>query len=360
MHEKLGEMAFNKELQVSLLSVSCVIIAVINTLCIVVIFNSKKLRRKPPTILIGNLIGTHMIQGICVLPLYIIRILNDSQNAVVCDGFWFTYMLTFYSATISVFLLSADRVLAVVLLNTYDKRVTQSNVLKVTFLAWTYIIGLCLLPFFKLQRSKALQNSVCNYLQPREWTIFMLCLNALLPYIFIVIGYVYVRITLKKLSTYFSANEAQNSGDQRERKRREKRSRRFKKRSKITKLTFLIVFTYGLTWSPSIIYYLAQHICLNCFSDDYYRSELKSIISFLMKYINFFDAIIAPVIYCYFHDDFRGEFRKIICRKLKNPADFLDSNGLSSNTFGGTFALAEVSSGTKIAKQNILACETIS
>ena len=336
-------MAFNKELQISLLSISCVIIAIINTLCIIVIVNSKKLRRKPPTILIGNLIGTHMIQGVCVLPLYIVRVLSSSQNTIVCDGFWFTYMLTFYSATISVFLLSVDRVLAVVLLKTYEKYVTKNNVIKVTVVAWTYVVGLCLLPFFKLQRSKALQHSVCTYLQPREWTIFMLCANALIPYIFIVIGYIYVRITLKRLSNYFTATEKQTQDDQRERKRREKRSRKFKKKSKITKLTFLIVFTYGLTWSPSIIYYLTQHICLDCFSDEYYKSELKSIFSFLMKYINFFDAIIAPVIYCYFHDEFRQEFRRVICRKQKTPIGYADSNGLSS-TYGGGFPMSEMPS----------------
>ena len=331
-------MAFNKELQISLLLISAVVIAVINILCIVVIAGSKKLRRKPPTVFIGNLIFTHMIQGICVLPLYTVRVSSDSQHVFVCDGFWFTYMLTFYSATLSVFLLSVDRFLAVILLNSYDKYVTKENVLKVTAVMWCYVIGLCTLPFFKLQRSKALQNSVCTYLQPREWTIFMLVTNALLPYIFIVISYVYVRLKLKRLSAYFTAaDKKEYPNGQRERKKQERRSRKFKKRSKITKLTFLIIFTYGLTWAPSIIYYLAQHLCPSCFSDKYYASKLKSVLSFLMKYINFFDAMVAPVLYCYFHDEFRHEFKRIICRTEKGIFSHSkgsvgsESNGFSSS-----------------------------
>ena len=347
-------MTFNKELQISLLAISCAIITIVNILCIVVIANSKKLRRKPPTVFIGNLIGTHMIQGICVLPLYTIRVSSDSEHVFICDGFWFTYMLTFYSATLSVFLLSVDRFLAVVLLNSYDKYVTKQNVVRVTVIMWCYVIALCTLPFFKLERSRALQNSMCTYLQPREWTIFMLIVNALLPYIFIVLSYVYVRLKLKKLSAYFTAAAEQrkdaNGNNQRDRKKQERRSRKFKKRSKITKLTFLIIFTYGLTWAPSIIYYLAQHLCPNCFSDSYYDSELKSILSFLMKYINFFDAMVAPVLYCYFHDEFRQEFKRVICRQQKGAATnsggtlASESNGFSLNVF----ALTETSSSTAV------------
>ncbi|XP_066930909.1 5-hydroxytryptamine receptor 1D-like [Clytia hemisphaerica] len=339
------EMTFNRELQISLLSISCVAIAVVNLVCIIVIVNSTKLRRKPPTILIGNLIGTHMIQGICVLPLYILRIKNPALVAI-CDGFYFTYMLTFYSATISVFLLSLDRVLAVILLNSYDKYVTMNNVIKVTVIAWSYIFALCLMPFFKLERSKALKHSICTYLQPRAWTIFMLTVNALIPYVFIVIGYVYVRVKLKKLSAYFAAAEVTKDGDQRERKKRERRTKKFKKRSKITKLTFLIVFTYGVTWAPSIIYYLVQHICTSCIPDKYYQSELKDILSFLMKYINFFDAMIAPVLYCYFHDEFRHEFKRIILRKEKtiSTSSFISDSNAVSTMSTNTFALKETTS----------------
>ena len=303
-------MAFIKELQISLLSMSCVVITVINILCIIVIADSKKLRRKPPTILIGNLIATHMIQGVCVIPFYIARLIGNSQNALVCDVFYFTYMLTFYSATSSVFLLSVDRVLAVALFSTYKRYVTRINVTRATFVTWTYVIVLCLLPFLKLQRSKALQNSECSYLQPREWTIFMLCANALIPYIFVIIGYVYVQITLTRLATYFEASINRDTGGHCEHMRHRKRSHSIKTTSK---LTFLVMFTYGLTWSPSICYYLAQHICLRCFPDEYYSSDLKNILSFLMKYLNFFDAIFAPVIYCYFHREFRREFQRIIC-----------------------------------------------
>lgn len=340
-------MVYNEEVQISLLTVSCLIITAINTTCIYVIYKSSKLRKKPPTILIGNLIGTHMIQGVCVLPLYIIRtanIANDVIQPYICAGFWFTYMLTFYSATVSVFLLSLDRVLAVRLLTKYETYVTSKNVLKTTILAWSYIVALCLLPFFGryMARSKALTFAKCHYLQQREWTIFMLIANALVPYLFIVVGYIYVHKKLRKLRNYFSDLEHKKgiSLDNVEQNRNEKRKRKFMFHSKITRLTFIVVLTYGITWFPTIIYYLLQHICLDCFSESYYKSDLKKFMSFLMKYINFFDAIIAPVIYCYFHDDFRMEFKRIVFQKTVKNYTTNESIGLSynNNMYSNTYA----------------------
>lgn len=339
-------MPYNKDIQIVLLSISCIIITIINTSCIYVIYKSNKLRRKAPTILIGNLIGTHMIQGICVLPLYIARTANvadDNVQPYVCAGFWFTYMLTFYGATISVFLLSLDRVLAVRLLTKYDTYVTSKNVLRATLLAWSYILVLCLLPFFGkfMTVSKALSFSKCKYLQPSEWTIFMLIGNALVPYAFIVVGYIYVHKKLRTLSKYFADLEGTRGIplDQKEQKRNEKRKRKFLFQNKITRLTFIVVLTYGLTWFPTIIYYLLQHICVDCFTQKYYQSDLKRFLSFLMKYINFFDAIVAPVIYCYFHDEFRMEFKRIICRK-KVRLPTIESNGISynNNIYSNTYA----------------------
>lgn len=323
---------------VVLLSISSVLVTLINMLCIYVIFHSNKLLKKPPTILITNLIGTHMIQGVFVIPTYALRKANIdaglSVEKFLCDSFRFTYMLTFYLATISVLLLSVDRLLAVKLLNRYDKTVTRKRAAIVTIVAWIYIFLLCILPFIPFKRSTALAKSKCSYNHPSEWTIFMLLVNSLIPYIIVIICYKQVEKKLSSLHEYFVKTTITDSGDEipSVKRKREREQRKTSYNTKITKLTFLIILSYGITWAPSIIYFLCQHIFPGMFHEDYYGSKTERRLSFLMKYINFFDAIGAPVLYCYYHDEFKLEFKRIVLkRKIVHFTTMESSNHDNNN-----------------------------
>lgn len=74
---------------------------------------------------------------------------------------------------------------------------------------------------------------------------------------------------------------------------------------KLTWLTVKICLTYGITWLPSIIYYSIVTIAPDTFTDEFYVSDTEALITFFIKYITFFDAILAPVIYCRQSRDFR-------------------------------------------------------
>ena len=81
---------------------------------------------------------------------------------------------------------------------------------------------------------------------------------------------------------------------------------------KITKITSLIVLVYGVTWSPSIVYYLLIQFTPSVFSDSYYSSSTETYVTFFIKFITYFDGIATPIIYCYYHNDFKQELKNVL------------------------------------------------
>ena len=80
---------------------------------------------------------------------------------------------------------------------------------------------------------------------------------------------------------------------------------------RVTRLTFRIVLIYGITWTPSIIYYSIVTMTPDIFDASYYVSPLEMVFTYTIKYITFFNAATAPVIYCYNHTMFRKEAKKL-------------------------------------------------
>ncbi|XP_057291669.1 G-protein coupled receptor 52-like [Hydractinia symbiolongicarpus] len=301
-----------------IMSLMSIVIVVINVTCIYVILASTLLRHKTTTILIVSLLFFHLLQGLFVIPFYTAKkssISNETAKKIICDGFRFSYMVTFYGVCVNVLLISVDRFLAVKLLTSYKLIVTDRRVKAVTLAVWLYMFLVCLIPFIDIQRTESNKTTACNYNQPREWTIFMLLCNTMLSYIVIsyCYSYIYVKLSVSENKTRSSSSEPMtNQPEQIERLRdsvySEDGSQRDDSCRKIIKLTFIIVIVYGVTWTPSIIYYLLVSISPFLFSQDYYNSTTESYVTFFVKFVSFFDAIGAPVIYCYFHTDFRHEF----------------------------------------------------
>nr|XP_047146666.1 dopamine receptor 4-like [Hydra vulgaris] len=287
------------------LVVLSICIVIINGACIYVISTSKRLLQNPSIILILNIILIHFFQGIIVMPLYSIELFNG--HGLVCGAYRFTSMLAFYGSCLSVFLLSLDRLLAIKMLTAYHVNVTKCRVLKSITLCWTYVVGLCLIPFFPFAK-KTSSIVKCSYNQPKLWSILMLVVNALLVYIFIVFNYVLVRQKLRKTNILLrestnSRNSGMNQG---------KCSKLFKV-SKTTYVILWLVLCYAITWAPTIVYVLVQRLSLapSIFNKHYYKSQIGAAITFYVKYINFFDGIISPIIFCYNFRAFRLKFKKI-------------------------------------------------
>ena len=280
-----------------------ILIVLVNTICLVVILAFKRLRRKPPMVFIMNLLVTHLVQGLFVLPVYAIKKSKAYPRdlySVVCDTWRFLYMLTFYGTCINVFLVAVDRYFATRYAVSQKIKLTAHRCAAICVASWLYMIMLCLIPFAPLERSVSLQSSKCNYNQPYQWTIYMLMANTVFPFLLVFLIYFYITHTLR------SSAKAARSGIA---------GRRFSAalNRKLTTLTVNVTLTYGITWLPSIVYYNIVTIRPDTFSAEFYDSDAESLVTFLIKYITFFDAVLAPILYCRQSKDFRrafGDFKK--------------------------------------------------
>ena len=130
-------------------------IVIVNVLCIGVIIASTKLRQKPPTVFILNLLVTHLLQGVFVLPVYALKKAKTYPKdlyPLVCDAWRLSYMLTFYGTCINVLLVAVDRFIATRFAVSTTIRLTTARCRVICGVAWLYMVMLCLIPFLPLQR----------------------------------------------------------------------------------------------------------------------------------------------------------------------------------------------------------------
>ena len=326
---------------VIVMSVMSVLIVIVNAGCIYIINWSTILRRKTASIFVYSLLTLHLLQGCFVIPFYTAKKSSSEKSVAsrkfICDGFRLSYMITFYGACINVLLIGGDRLLAVLLMTSYKSVVTRKRAIVAVCSLWTYVFVLCMIPFAPEV------GKFCRYNQQDEWTIFMLFANTLVPYIFVTVSYLYITARLNQMQKKTHSNLNNNNinlgvdnlsvnGDHPDveekrtsrspsgstfhlfgcntDKKKEIEAEREKTKNirKVTKLTFIIILTYGLTWAPSIIYYILLKVAPSIFTEEYERSPAESYVTFFIKFITFFDAVFTPIIYCYFHTDFRREF----------------------------------------------------
>ena len=355
------------------MSVMSAIIIIINAGCIFIINWSPVLRRKTASIFVYSILTLHLLQGSFVIPFYAAKKTPGVDSVVmrkfICDGFRLSYMVTFYGACVNVLLIGGDRLLAVILMTSYKSVVTRRRAIIAVCSLWTYVFLLCMVPFIPDEEGK-----FCRYNQQDEWTIFMLFFNTLIPYIFVTVSYLFVTIKLDRLqrkthrttphvtNNNNSSNNLQTNaspmknntmdtlsvnGDQSEvsedgrrksratstfhlftlhksKENKEADREKTKDIRKVTKLTFIIILAYGLTWAPSIIYYILLKVAPSIFTEEYNTSAAESYVTFFIKFITFFDALFTPVIYCYFHNDFRREFNKFWERLFNSHRDVME------------------------------------
>ena len=322
----------------TLLILLAIFTILINGTCIYTIVKKKTLRKQPTSYFKLNLLFICLFQGILVFPLYTGKKLvskdHTSQYHIYCDGFRFTYMTTFYGGVFAVLLISIDRLTATSFVLQYQTLVTNKRAVSVIASSWIYIIVLCILPFkinskksFKVNNQTSTSTnqtdveiilSNCHYQPNALWTLFMLGINCCLPLLLIIIFYKIITNSLNKhLRKSIVSKISSNSlpGIYTHEKDEIKRNK------SITKLSLMLCVTYIIFWLPSIAYYVLIVICpIKCFPDGYNESVYETYVSFIIKYLAYLNAIVAPLIYCFYHQDFR---KLLPCNLV---ASVLDSN----------------------------------
>lgn len=342
---------------VSSLIVLSLISIVLNCACISVIKRKISLTEKPSTILILNLLITHLFQGIFVFPMYAgkkMKVKDLFWARFFNTGFLFTYMLSFYGVCLGVLSISFDRFLATYLLNRYKVYVTFRNIVRFLIGTWIYVIVLCLIPFIPTASKKDVKinttsaaivgnfsmnlatnstNSASSekrikynfYLPQNEWTVFMLFLNAALPLLLIVLCYIYVVYRLKQLENTRSGHSNTTNGTTGKfGTNTSEKVKGFKKYKEITQLSMILTSIYFIMWSPSVIYYTLLSVCdQRCFVQNWDNSVAEKHVVYIIKYLSFLNAILSPILYCFRHPDM-----KILLNKKKKHTLLQSSNGL--------------------------------
>lgn len=217
-------------------------------------------------------------------------------------------------------ILGVDRFIAISYIFKYRTLVTNKRALSAILFSWVYITLLSVLPFVTnethqptksplLHRSKnssdisKMRCLGCHYHPSKTWTLFMLGFNCWLPLILIVVFYKIIVHRLKKhltqtiakrISCFCPPQLARNKGNDQRRNQ------------KITKMASIVCLTYVVLWSPSVIYYALENVCKKeCFPMGYSRSSTRVYITFTIKYIAYCNAIVAPLVYCFYYKDFR-------------------------------------------------------
>ncbi|XP_057311845.1 beta-2 adrenergic receptor-like [Hydractinia symbiolongicarpus] len=299
----------------------------VNGACIIIIYKSRTLMKRPSTFFILNLLIAQLFQGLVVFPFYAGKkgdISDKMWSRLFCDGFRFMYMLTFYLSTLGVLIIGVDRFIATFYALRYKSIVTRKRALVTILSVWLYTLSLCLLPFQKQNTTKQYQiintsklgenfttvtilkhESNCTYIQSKVWTLSMLVINCLIPYIIIVLLY---RVIIRKIRQL----------DHRIRTRAQSLcnihavdceailTKGAEQNKTLTNVSIFLSVAYLFFWSPSVIYYTLFYICPKaCFIDGYTQSKAEFYVGFVTKYLAFLDSLAAPLIYCFSYEHFR-------------------------------------------------------
>ena len=358
----MEEILYFQIVTISLLCLLSLLTVMLNGICIYVINKSKELSKSPSSYLMRNLLSVHFIQGVVVYPIYIAKkaSINSLQwKRIVSDGFRFTYMTTFYAAVFSILGIAVDRFIGVRFVMQYKRVMKKRRVVWVTVLLWLYVITLCLLPFKGEKQEKksditpqqitnpevynyhissdvpnhyspplnssALRNNIttgllprlpCYYIQSNIWTISMLIINCVIPYVLIIFIYQFIGYKIRYIESKTQTDIGMQSKDNHNICTK---NQKIQKCKNLTRMSMILSSVYLFCWFPSVIYYIMWSVCPNtCFSKSYKKSEMENYVSFLVKYLAYLDAIASPVIYCFYNKRFR---RIIKCLKFDNDEE---------------------------------------
>ena len=302
-----------------------VIGVILNGICICILRKSKSLKARGSSLLILNLLFLHFGQSMVVLPIWLLDKLEISNSVVaknVGTAWLFTYILSFYGTTLSVFFISLDRFLATYLLNRYKILVTIKRIKIAILSLWMYVVALSCIPFIPEIKRGISHNSnetlykpqKLFYIPQKPWVVFMLSFNAALPYILILMCYIYIASKLNKMKLLTVKNDINDSSSinsiTRINSNKNVIRKGFQRDKYVTQLSLALAIAYGIFWSPSVFYYITVNTCSSCFPKDWDSSNVRQHVKFIAKFCAFMDTIAAPLIYCFSQTGFRIQLRR--------------------------------------------------
>ena len=154
----------------------------------------------------------------------------------------------------------------------------------------------------------------------------MLLFNATLPFLLIVLCYVYVVRRIRTLevtqSSYKTHTEHTPLTPPTEITKKptsteptQQKLRGFKKYKQITYFTLVLCVVYFVLWTPSVVYYTVLSVCTRtCFPSRWDGSKTEKLIVFVIKYLSYCNALVSPVLYCLRHPEIKTFIRSFFGR----------------------------------------------
>ncbi|XP_057301971.1 alpha-1A adrenergic receptor-like [Hydractinia symbiolongicarpus] len=328
------------------------ICSVFNIITIVIVLIDRKLRNSITNRPILSFLFASTIQGLLPSPFYVYKKLEQEDHIPnwICDGYRLPYFFCGHVMKISLVLISIDRLLAVRYPFKYEKFISKFKMTATLLLLWVVTLVIDILPFFIGDRN----DGFCEYIPTRSWGLSVIIVYNLISFCIILINYILIWIVAAKFAfkdkslkirienkenrdSRLSQKSGSKVGEEDNNRENEKsyvsKRLKFAFEMKATKTSLALIAVYVFCWGPLGVFYMIDHFCYNCLSDD---DDLKLTRAFV-KLLSFSSSILAPIVYCWWNRDFRKSARTLWNRhcigkcvfKEKDEKNVTDSYGIS-------------------------------
>ncbi|XP_066935126.1 G-protein coupled receptor 161-like [Clytia hemisphaerica] len=269
------------------------------------------LRQKPSTIPIVSFLVAATIQGALAFPMYIYRKLSANRDRLgICDLYRVPYIFCGHILTMSLLFISLDRLFVILRPFVYQDYVSTKRFSVLVVVFWIVTLLVDSIPFI----TDVDTAGECVYnLTNHKWGIFVIILYIIIPLITIIVSYsiiwrkaVLIALEDQKIQMRTLSDDSVNTD------RKHKRIKYSVVELKATKTSVVLIATYIICWGPLGFFYMVDHFCNSCYSNNGQLSEFRTSI----KILALMSCFIAPAVYCWWNEAFRMATRNAF-RKFK-------------------------------------------
>ena len=349
--------------------VTAMVLLFFNIVSLFVLLMTPKLRRRVSNLpVISFLIGS-ALQGAVPAPLYIYKVLkHDSGNepAWLCDIYRSQYIFCVHIMEVSIMILGLERLWAIKSPLTFPKFVTRRNIIFTFGAVWFLTMVIDALPFFK-RDTNVMDN--CTYVPSHSWGLCVIIFYNIVPFVSVVICYALIwkvaysfavrdqRRAESLMFNQYQQRSPMSDEDEHETEKQQvtgdnvknrigsssskssyQKILKFSLEIKATKTSLAIAAVFLICWLPMGVFFMADHFCKNCISDDSSFKMARRIV----KLLAFSSSLLTPLVYCWRSKAFRKSAKRLfrkrqMTRFLTGNTDFLTSqNWVYNKFFSGT------------------------